>query len=112
MKQGTDLVQLKILESYLSVIVSHIRNFHLLVQASKITVEKLKKQTKYRKEKIAKMHKEIGWNVYSITFLIERILKIYNIGGEEYYVGQFNGARFRKMLDNIEVVWRKKEDYD
>ena len=105
----TDLVTLQDLQSHLSETDAKITDLNSLVQSSKNTVERLKKATKVHKDNISKLRKNRGWNVDSVVFHIECILKTFNVEAEAYHGGQFNGVSCRKILDNIESIMRKTE---
>ena len=55
---NTDLVQIQILESDLSIIYVEIKALSLFANDSKNLVEKLKKKTKLHKDHITKLHKD------------------------------------------------------
>ena len=61
------------------------------------------------KENISNLRKNRGWNVDSIVFQIECILKTCNVEEEAYHGGQFNGVSCRKILDNIESIMQETE---
>ena len=101
MKTITDLVKLQDLQSHLSETDAKIKELNSFVQSSKNTFENLKKLTKVHKENISNLQKNRGWNVDSILFQIECILKTFNVEAEVYHGGKFNGVSCRKILDNI-----------
>ena len=105
----TDLVTLQDLQSRLSETDAKITDLNSLVQSSKNTVERLKKATKVHKDNISKLRKNRGWNVDSVVFHIECILKTFNVEAEAYHGGQFNGVSCRKIIDNIEIIMWKTE---
>ena len=104
LKLMTDLVKLQDLQSHLSETDARITELNSLVQSSKNTVKRLKKVAKMHKDNISKIRKNRGWNVDSIIFQIECILKTFNVEADAYRGRQFNCVSCRKILDNIKSI--------
>ena len=107
LKKNTDLVQIQILRSNLSEIDVQIEALNSFMNDSKQLVEKLKKKTKLHKDNIAKLRKDRGWNVDSVLFSVECILKSYHIEVQSYHGGDFNGVSCRRLLENVEEIMQE-----
>ena len=94
----------------LSAIDVQIKKLNSSVQNSKSLVEKVRKKIRVHKETITKLRKERGWNVDSLSFSFECILKSHNIKVEAYHGGDFNGVSCRKILDNIDKIMQEIKD--
>ena len=100
----TDLLQIQILQSNLSRIDVEIKALTSFVNNSKKLVDTLKNKIKLHKDRIVKLRKERGWNVDSVLFTIECILKTYHIEVQAYHGGDFNGVSCRALLDHVEEI--------
>ena len=84
----TDLVHLEDLQSNLSETGAKVKDLESLVQASKVTVQRLRKTISCIR-RISQTSKK-GCNVNSIMVQIECIRKYCNVEVEAYHSGQFN----------------------
>ena len=51
--------------------------------------------------------KDRGWNVDSVLFPVECILKSYHIEVQAYHGGDFNGVSCHRIPDNVEKIMQE-----